>query len=188
MLFRSHGATRASLPRAGAAAGPLSLVEDLPNDRHRRRTSGRHLGDRAPPPRRRLRLTHEPLASPLRFKPPAAGFLIKLVQHAGPLRPGHVGLDLPHHMPGARQDRDTERAGSRQDVAAVSSYRSDHRPGLRGHAPRRRRCAGRIASRERQPADAPLWRCVLCDRPDIGTRRRDRMPPCYPSPHEAIAR
>jgi hypothetical protein len=56
------------------------IPEDLPDDRDWRGAGGRHLDDRAPQPRRRLRVTHEPLASPLRFKPTAAVLLIELVQ------------------------------------------------------------------------------------------------------------
>src|SRR5262249_51886102 len=75
--------------------------ESLRDDRHRRGASGRHLGDRAPQPRRRLRIAHEPLAPPVRFKPPTAVLLIELVQHAGALCPRHSGLDLRDRMLGA---------------------------------------------------------------------------------------
>jgi len=64
----------------------------------------------------------------LRFKPPEAVLLIELVQHAGPLCPGHPGLDLDDGGLRSRQDRgmvgepDPGRAGSRRDVAAVSQW------------------------------------------------------------------
>jgi hypothetical protein len=70
----------------------LGVPENLPDNRHRRGAIGRYLVDRAPQPRCRLRVTHEALASPLRFKLPAAVLLTELMQHASPLRPSHPGL------------------------------------------------------------------------------------------------
>ena len=83
---------------------------------------------------RRLRIAHEPLASPSRFKPPAAVLLIELVQHAGPLRPSHAGLDPGHGGLGARQDRGmvgeryAERAGSRRECRRRLFERAGARP------------------------------------------------------------
>jgi hypothetical protein len=87
----------------------------------------------------------------LRFKPPAAVFLIELVQHAAPLCPRHAGLDPGDGGLGTRQDcgmvgeHYPKRAGRRWDVA-VSPCRSDHRPGLDGLAPPHHRRASRIAN------------------------------------------
>ena len=86
----------------------------------RRRIAGCGLDENAPQPRSRLLIAHKALATLARCKPPAAGLLIELVQHAAPLCPGHPGLDLRDRMPGARQDRNmvgkryAKRAGSRR--------------------------------------------------------------------------
>ena len=73
------------------------------------------------------------------------------MQHAAPLCRA-TGAFEPARTLAWSVSRTAARAGNRRDVAAVSSCRSDYRPGLDGLAPPCRRYAGRMVGGAYRPA------------------------------------